>query len=51
MQIQRDEFNETSTQYRSVNQEKSKLAVINWIHGGTHVAIEGSWDNWRTRFI
>ncbi|MFS7921808.1 putative AMP-activated kinase, glycogen-binding protein [Helianthus anomalus] len=23
--------------------------VIRWIHGGTEVGIEGSWDNWGTR--
>ncbi|XP_076894472.1 SNF1-related protein kinase regulatory subunit beta-2-like [Bidens hawaiensis] len=42
MHIQRDE-------YEYANQEKSIPAVIRWIHGGTNVAIEGSWDNWRTR--
>ncbi|KAI7744103.1 hypothetical protein M8C21_030353 [Ambrosia artemisiifolia] len=41
-QVQRDE-------YKPVNQEKSIPTVIRWIHGGTEVAIEGSWDNWRTR--
>ncbi|MFS7921813.1 putative AMP-activated kinase, glycogen-binding protein [Helianthus anomalus] len=35
-QIQRDEY-------------KSMPVVIRWIHGGTEVGIEGSWDNWRTR--
>ncbi|KAI3755670.1 hypothetical protein L1987_55476 [Smallanthus sonchifolius] len=42
MQVERDE-------YKSINQEKIIPAVISWIHGGTEVAIEGSWDNWRTR--
>ncbi|XP_022028428.1 SNF1-related protein kinase regulatory subunit beta-2 isoform X1 [Helianthus annuus] len=42
VQVQRDE-------YKSVNQEKSMPVVIRWIHGGTEIAIEGSWDNWRTR--
>lgn len=41
MQIQ-EEFN-------SINQEKIIPTVFKWIHGGTHVAVEGSWDNWRTR--
>ncbi|XP_071730059.1 SNF1-related protein kinase regulatory subunit beta-2-like [Rutidosis leptorrhynchoides] len=49
MHTQDDKFSETSKQYRSLNQEKSIPAVINWIHGGTNVAIEGSWDNWKTR--
>ncbi|XP_076922301.1 SNF1-related protein kinase regulatory subunit beta-2-like [Bidens hawaiensis] len=44
MHIQRDEY-----EYEYVNQEKCIPAVIRWIHGGTNVPIEGSWDNWRTR--
>ncbi|KAI3702654.1 hypothetical protein L6452_28402 [Arctium lappa] len=48
-QIQRGEFNESSRKNGSLSQEKSIPAVISWVHGGTQVAIEGSWDNWRTR--
>ncbi|KAK1431094.1 hypothetical protein QVD17_14321 [Tagetes erecta] len=36
-------------EYEYENQEKIMPAVIRWIYGGTNVAIEGSWDNWRTR--
>nr|XP_043629046.1 SNF1-related protein kinase regulatory subunit beta-2-like [Erigeron canadensis] len=49
VQIEKNEFNEISTHYRSAGQEKRIPIVINWIHGGTQVAIEGSWDNWMTR--
>ncbi|KAL8195413.1 hypothetical protein R6Q57_025816 [Mikania cordata] len=42
MQVQTDE-------YESGHQVKLIPAVISWIHGGTNVAIEGSWDNWMTR--
>lgn len=44
MQVERDE-------YEFENQENMIPAVIRWIHGGTNVAIEGSWDNWRTRLF
>lgn len=45
-QIQRGE---SSRKYGSLSPEMSIPAVISWVHGGTQVAIEGSWDNWRTR--
>ncbi|KAJ9551598.1 hypothetical protein OSB04_015643 [Centaurea solstitialis] len=48
-QIQRGAFNESSRKHGSFSPEKSIPAVISWVHGGTQVAIEGSWDNWRTR--
>lgn len=41
MQMEKIESNEPSTQYRT--------AVIRWVHDGTRVAIEGSWDYWKTR--
>ncbi|XP_024980656.1 SNF1-related protein kinase regulatory subunit beta-2-like [Cynara cardunculus var. scolymus] len=41
MQMEKIGSNEPSTQYRT--------AVIRWIHDGTRVAIEGSWDYWKTR--
>ncbi|XP_023741680.1 SNF1-related protein kinase regulatory subunit beta-2 isoform X1 [Lactuca sativa] len=40
-QSQRGEFNPENN--------ISIPAVIDWTHGGKHVAIEGSWDNWSTR--
>ncbi|KAI3708182.1 hypothetical protein L2E82_37309 [Cichorium intybus] len=40
-QIQRGEFNPENN--------ISIPTEIGWFHGGKQVAIEGSWDNWRTR--
>lgn len=30
-------------------QEKGIPTLITWSHGGSHVAVEGSWDNWSSR--
>ncbi|KVI02068.1 5-AMP-activated protein kinase, beta subunit, interaction domain-containing protein, partial [Cynara cardunculus var. scolymus] len=49
MQIERGGFNESTRNYGSASPEKSIPAVISWIHGGTQVAIEGSWDDWKIR--
>ncbi|KAK8971764.1 hypothetical protein V6N11_081462 [Hibiscus sabdariffa] len=31
--------------------EKGIPTMITWSYGGKEVAVEGSWDNWKTRFI
>lgn len=25
--------------------------MITWCHGGKHVAVEGSWDNWKAKYM
>ena len=30
--------------------EKGIPTMITWGYGGKEVAVEGSWDNWKTRF-
>lgn len=30
--------------------EQGVPTMILWTHGGTNVSVEGSWDNWTTRY-
>lgn len=36
-------------QYEDMNTGNGIATIITWNYGGNQVAIEGSWDNWRTR--
>ncbi|KAK9285929.1 hypothetical protein L1049_025131 [Liquidambar formosana] len=38
-----------TTEYEYVPCEQRIPTMITWSHGGNQVAVEGSWDNWRTR--
>ncbi|KAL2959826.1 hypothetical protein AAZX31_17G005800 [Glycine max] len=42
---------ETTSGYEDVYREVGIPTVITWSYDGKEVAVEGSWDNWKTRFI
>ena len=31
--------------------EQGIPTLITWTHGGNHVSVDGSWDNWTTRYM
>lgn len=41
---------ETTSGYEDVYREVGIPTVITWSYDGKEVAVEGSWDNWKTRF-
>ncbi|KAF5203811.1 Snf1-related protein kinase regulatory subunit beta-2 like, partial [Thalictrum thalictroides] len=40
---------QSPTEYENTFSEKGIPTMITWNHGGKEVAVEGSWDNWRTK--
>lgn len=38
-----------SSGYEDMHNEQGIPTMITWCHGGKEVAVEGSWDNWKTR--
>ncbi|CAO2842400.1 SNF1-related protein kinase regulatory subunit beta-2 [Amaranthus tricolor] len=40
---------QTSPPEEDMNYEQGIPTMITWTHGGKEVAVEGSWDNWKTR--
>ncbi|CAA2987951.1 SNF1-related kinase regulatory subunit beta-2 [Olea europaea subsp. europaea] len=42
---------QTTSRYEDVCNEKGIPTMITWSLDGKEVAVEGSWDDWKTRFI
>lgn len=42
---------QTSSGCEEMAYEQGIPTMITWTYGGKDVAVEGSWDNWKTRFI
>lgn len=42
---------QTSSGCEEMAYEQGIPTMITWAYGGKDVAVEGSWDNWKTRFI
>ncbi|XP_010270229.1 PREDICTED: SNF1-related protein kinase regulatory subunit beta-2 isoform X2 [Nelumbo nucifera] len=40
---------QNATEYEDMFYEQGVPTMITWSYGGKEVAVEGSWDNWRTR--
>lgn len=40
-----------SSLYEEACNEQGIPTMITWCHGGKEIAVEGSWDNWKTRFL
>ncbi|AEE83735.2 SNF1-related protein kinase regulatory subunit beta-2 [Arabidopsis thaliana] len=38
-----------SSLYEEASNEQGIPTMITWCHGGKEIAVEGSWDNWKTR--
>lgn len=36
--------------YEDMSSEQGIPTMITWSYGGKEVAVEGSWDDWKTRF-
>lgn len=41
---------QASSGYEDMCGEQGIPTMITWSYGGKEVAVEGSWDNWKTRF-
>lgn len=42
---------QTSSGFEDTSSEQGIPTMITWSYGGKDVAVEGSWDNWKTRFV
>lgn len=42
---------QTSSGFEDMSYEQGIPTMITWTYGGKEVAVEGSWDNWKTRFV
>lgn len=40
----------TSSSYEDMMTEQGIPTMITWSYDGKEVAVEGSWDNWKTRY-
>lgn len=40
---------QTSSGYEDIGDEVGIPTMITWSYDGQEVAVEGSWDNWKTR--
>lgn len=40
---------QTSSGYEDTSDEQGIPTMITWSYGGKEVAVEGSWDDWKTR--
>lgn len=51
MQVANHSWMQASSGYDEMSGEQGIPTMITWCYGGKEVAVEGSWDNWRIRFI
>ncbi|MED6171683.1 SNF1- protein kinase regulatory subunit beta-2, variant 4 [Stylosanthes scabra] len=51
MQVPSPSWMQTTSGYEDVDSELGIPTMITWNYDGKEVAVEGSWDNWKTRFI
>ncbi|KAK2968860.1 hypothetical protein RJ640_008027 [Escallonia rubra] len=49
MQIPSHSWMQTSSGYEDMGSEHGIPVMITWSYDGNEVAVEGSWDNWKTR--
>ena len=40
-----------SSWFDEVGSEQGIPTMITWSHGGKEVAVEGSWDNWKMKYV
>lgn len=40
----------SATKYEDIIEEQGIPTLIMWSHGGNEVLVEGSWDNWKTKY-
>lgn len=50
IQIPSQSWMQTSVDYEEMCNEQGIPTIITWTYGGKQVAVQGSWDNWKTRF-
>jgi 5'-AMP-activated protein kinase regulatory beta subunit len=50
MQVPNPSWMQTTSGYEDMFSEIGIPTMITWSYGGKEVAVEGSWDNWKTRF-
>lgn len=50
MHITNHSWMQASSGYEDMCNEQGIPTMITWSYGGKEVAVEGSWDNWKTRF-
>ncbi|KAF2306067.1 hypothetical protein GH714_010861 [Hevea brasiliensis] len=51
IQIPSNSWMQTTVGCEEICNEQGIPTMITWSYGGNEVAVEGSWDNWKTRFI
>ncbi|CAN1336913.1 SNF1-related protein kinase regulatory subunit beta-2 [Linum perenne] len=51
VQIPSDSWMQSSGGYEETVQEQGIPTMITWSYGGKDVAVEGSWDNWKSRIL
>lgn len=42
---------QTNSGFEDMSCEQAIPTMITWTYGGKEVAVEGSWDNWKIRFV
>jgi 5'-AMP-activated protein kinase, regulatory beta subunit len=51
MQVPIPSLMQTNSGYDDMFSEIGIPTMITWSYDGKEVAVEGSWDNWKTRFV
>ena len=51
MQAPSPSLMQTNSGYEDMFSEIGIPTMITWSYDGKEVAVEGSWDNWKTRFV
>lgn len=51
LQIQSHAWMQNAAEYDNMTCEQGVPTMITWSYGGKEVAVEGSWDNWKTRML
>lgn len=51
MHIQSHTWMQNATDHDDMICERGIPTMITWSYGGKEVAMEGSWDNWKTKYL
>ena len=51
IQVPSHSWMQNSLGYEEMCNEQGIPTMITWAYGGKEVAVEGSWDDWKTRFL
>lgn len=51
LHISNPSWMQNTSGYEDLNEEKGVPTLISWTYEGKDIAVEGSWDNWKSRFF